>query len=124
MVFNGSADGCSTIHSRSHCNNGWTARDLAYLAGVMAPDRILVLPQIYNTAMAEQWGQISRTAVKDGHKPLRILGPLTETAACGADPYCPTMPSRNAWIHLWRALHLVHPNVKHSLPVQADLDVR
>jgi hypothetical protein len=124
FVFNGSADGCSNEHSRSVCNKGWTMHDLAYVAGGAAPERILVLPQIYNVPMAYQWALISRTAVLDGYEPLRIIGPLTETAACGSDPTCPTMPSRDAWLRLWRALHEVHPNLKHTLPVQTDLDVR
>ena len=124
LVFNGSADGCSDEHSRSVCNNGWTMHDLAYIAGGAAPSRILVLPQIYNAAMAYQWALISRTAVADGYKPLQIVGPLTETAACGSDPTCPTMPNRSAWLRLWRALHEVHPGGKHTLPVQTDLDVR
>jgi hypothetical protein len=123
FVFNGSADGCSPTRARARCNHGWNARVLAVLAGAAAPKRILALPQIYNPTMAAQWAQISRTARRDfGHR-LRILGPLTEQAACGRDPSCPSMPSRRAWLllhfHLRRAR--LHPG---SLPVQVDLDVR
>jgi hypothetical protein len=123
FVFNGSADGCSPRRARSRCNNGWTARQLADLAGGAAPRRIVAVPQIYNRAMAGQWAQISRTNRIVRHHPLRILGPLTEQAACGRDPNCPSMPNRRAW----RLLHL-HLRVvglrPRSLPVQVDLDVR
>lgn len=123
FIFNGSADGCSPRHPRSRCNHGWNARTLASLAGTVAPARIMALPQIYNPTMAAQWAQISRTAKLSRRRPLHILGPLTEQAACGRDPACPSMPSRRAWrllhFHLrWARLHPV------SLPVQVDLDVR
>lgn len=123
FVFNGSADGCSPDHPMSGCDRGWTMRDLAALAGAYAPSRILALPQIYNPDMAGQWAQISRTAARLNHRPLRIIGPLTETAACGHDATCPTMPSALAWRLLWRALHKAHLHPT-SLPGQVDLDVR
>ena len=123
FVFNGSADGCSPTRPRSHCNHGWRARQLARLAGAAAPSRILALPQIYNSAMAGQWAQISRTAKLNHRPPLRILGPLTEQAACGRDPSCPSMPSHRAW---WLLHHDLRRARVHSgsLPVQVDLDVR
>jgi hypothetical protein len=123
FVFNGSADGCSARHARSHCNHGWTARTLALLAGGAAPHRIVALPQIYNHAMAGQWAQISRTARLDRRHPLRILGPLTEQAACGRQRYCPSMPSRSAWRLLHHQLRIAGIPAR-TLPVQVDLDVR
>jgi hypothetical protein len=122
FVFNGSADACSWSASRSHCSNGWTARQLAWFAGVARPSRIVALPQIYNRAMAGQWAYIARTAILDGHQPLRIIGPLTENVACGSDPYCPTMSSPYAWSQLWSRLRRARVPVS-SLPVQVDLDV-
>jgi hypothetical protein len=123
FVFNGSADGCSPARVRSRCGHGWRAVQLAALAGGAAPKRILALPQVYNPTMAAQWAQISRTAKLLHRHPLRILGPLTEQAACGRDPSCPSMPSRRAWLLLNRQLRRarVHP---WTLPVQVDLDVR
>jgi hypothetical protein len=123
FVFNGSADGCSTRRAWSRCNHGWSARFLALLAGAAAPSRIIALPQIYNRAMAGQWAQISRTAKLDGRRPLRIVGPLTEQAACGRHRNCPSMSSRRAWVLLHRHLQAagVHLGV---LPMQVDLDVR
>jgi hypothetical protein len=123
FVFNGSADGCSRRRPGSRCAHRWSARVLARLAGAAAPSRIVALPQIYNSAMAGQWAQIARTAKLVHRKPLRILGPLTEQAACGRDPSCPSMPSPRAWRLLRAQLHhaRLHPV---SLPVQVDLDVR
>ena len=122
FVFNGSADGCSWTHPFSHCSRGWTARTLARLAGVAAPKRILVLPQIYNRRMAGQWAQISRTANRLHHHELHIVGPLTEQRACGHNPACPSMPSHSAWWLLHHKLHAVGLQPR-SLPVQVDLDV-
>jgi len=92
------------------------------LAGGMAPDRILVLPQIYNTTMAAQWARISRTAVRSGYPGLRIVGPLTENRACAGDPYCPTMSSQLAFRRL--ISHLRYAGLpQRYLRVQVDLDV-
>lgn len=125
FIFNGSADGCSDSVPNSGCVGGWSAQDLAYLAGAAAPGRIEALPQVYNTTMAAQWAQISRTALLVYRHPLTFAGPLTETAACGGDPQCVTMPSAAAWAWLWRSLFLAGPPVRQSsLPVQVDLDVQ
>lgn len=123
LVFNGSADGCSPARPFAGCNRGWTMRDLAWVAGVAAPGRMTVLPQIYNRTMARQWAQIARTAATQG-RPLRILGPLTETAACRGIPACPTMPSAAAWRVLWGSLNGHAETRTGTLPVQTDLDVR
>lgn len=123
LLFNGSADGCSTIEMASGCNGGWTAKNLAWFAGLVAPNRILVMPQIYNHAMAAQWAQIAKTAVVYGHRRLQFVGPLTETAACGGDPACPTMPSSTAWLALWHGLRSSSLTRVASLPAQTDLDI-
>jgi hypothetical protein len=124
LLYNGSADGCSTVKLASACNNGWTSADIARLAGLSAPSRIAVLPQIYNPTMAAQWAQIDRTAIAIGHRALRFEGPLTENAACGSDPSCPTMPSAAAWGALWAELRRNRATAVGSLPAQTDLDVR
>jgi outer membrane biosynthesis protein TonB len=122
LVFNGSADGCSTGGS-VRCANGWTTVDLAFLAGAMAPGRILALPQIYNYTMAAQWAHIAQTAVRHSRVKLQIVGPLTENAACGRDPYCPTMPTWHAWSHL--QYHLLRAGLPgRTPPIAVDLDVR
>jgi hypothetical protein len=124
LFYNGSADGCSTVKLASGCNNGWSSADIARLAGLTAPGRIAVLPQIYNTTMAGQWAQIDRTAIAIGGHALRFEGPLTENAACGSDPTCPTMPSAAAWGALWTELRRNRSTAVGSLPAQTDLDVR
>ncbi|MDT4947633.1 MAG: hypothetical protein QOJ37_228 [Pseudonocardiales bacterium] len=122
LVFNGSADGCSPSSTFSGCNNGWTARDLAWF-GIVAPSRVDFLPQIYNPTMAEQWAQISSTAVRSGRRALNFVGPLTESQACHGAPACPTMPSGSAWSALWRTLTGVRLQPR-TLPVQIDLNVK
>jgi hypothetical protein len=123
FVFNGSADGCSAEHTLSDCNSGWSSRDIVRFAGVMAPERTLVLPQVYNDTMAAQWSQLARAAVAAGHRPLQIVGPLTENQACAGDPSCPTMPSWQAYRRLMAGLRRMHV-APASLPYQVDLDVR
>jgi hypothetical protein len=121
FVFNGSADGCSWRASHSHCAGGWTSNDLVQLAAFAAPQRTIVLPQVYNDEMAGQWGMLA-AAARHAHQPMHIVGPLTENRACGRDPYCPTMPSRGARTHLWASLHYTRAGIS-ALPVQVDLDV-
>lgn len=121
LIFNGSADGCSPASPFSRCAHGWTAGDLAWVAGAAAPRRISALPQVYNYTMADQWAMISLTAVRDGHRALRFHGPLTENAACRGEKNCPTMGSLRAWRALRNSLSLLGPV---SLPARTDLDVR
>jgi hypothetical protein len=122
FVFNGSADGCGARPLPWVCNGGWSTGDLAWFAGSRDPARITALPQIYNSTMAAQWASIARTAFVEMHRPLHILGPLTENVACGSDPSCPTMPSSWAWAALWQRLHVARVPTS-SLPMQVDLDV-
>ena len=123
LLDNGSADGCSAIVAFSRCGGGWSARDIAWFAGMAAPGRILVLPQIYNPTMAGQWAQISRTA-RLSHRPApHIVGVLTENAACAGDPTCPTMDGRQAWLALRRRLRQ-NGATPANAPALVDLDVR
>jgi hypothetical protein len=120
LIFNGSADGCSPVQPGSRCAHGWTARDLAWVAGAASPRRISALPQVYNYTMADQWAMISLTALRDGNRALRFHGPLTENAACRGEKNCPTMGSLAAWQALRNSLSLLGPV---SLPARTDLDV-
>jgi hypothetical protein len=124
LIYNGSADGCSWRQISSRCNDGWRSADVARLAGALAPDRITVLPQIYNGWQAQQWARISHEAANLSHRPLTFAGPLTETAACGHDPTCPTMRSGFARQVLARALASDHFTRVAWLPAGTDLDVR
>lgn len=123
LVFNGSADGCSPTYPDSRCQHGWTARDLAWMAGVAAPKRITALPQIYNTTMAQQWAMISLTAAQDGSGALHFHGPLTENGACRGKKHCPTMNSGAAWRALWDSLRISPAIAPKMLPTRSDLDV-
>ena len=120
LIFNGSADGCSPVQPGSRCAHGWTARDLAWVAGAASPRRISALPQVYNYTMADQWAMISLTARHDGNGALHFHGPLTENAACRGEKNCPTMGSLAAWQALRNSLSLLGPV---SLPARTDLDV-
>ena len=123
LLDNGSADGCSARVAFSRCGHGWSARDVAWFAGTSAPGRILVLPQIYNSTMAGQWAQIARTA-RLSHRPVpHVIGVLTENAACGGDPNCPTMNSRAAWLTLCQSLLRVRAAPR-DMSAIVDLDVR
>lgn len=121
FVYNGSADGCSVRQPHSHCGGGWRSQDVVALAAGMAPNRTTVLPQIYNTAMARQWAQLARAAAV-GHHPMHIAGPLTENRACGGDPSCPTMSTRQATILLRADLRGVHLPAG-GVQTEVDLDI-
>ena len=121
LVFNGSADGCSAIEPGSRCIRGWTAADLAWVAGRAAPERVSALPQVYNVTMAQQWAMISLTAIQDGSRPLHFRGPLTENAACRGEKHCPTMGSTAAWQALSVSLRAIGTVL---LPARTDLDVQ
>ena len=121
LVFNGSADGCSAIEPGSRCIRGWTAADLAWVAGLAAPKRVSALPQVYNVTMAQQWAMISLTAIQDGSRPLHFRGPLTENAACRGEKHCPTMGSTAAWQALSASLRSIGTAL---LPARTDLDVQ
>ena len=122
LIFNGSADGCSTTAVKSRCAHGWTAAALASLAGAWT-SRITALPQIYNPAMASQWALISMTGVRYGGRPLRFWGPLTENAACIGQPDCPTMRTALARWLLWNALRTFHVPGRRVPVLASDLDV-
>jgi hypothetical protein len=123
FVFNGSADGCSWTTTNAGCNNGWTMRNLQWLAGGADPIRIINLPQIYNTTMAAQWRYISLTGVYNGQPRLTFGGPLTEYTACRQDGSCGSLRAQDAWNALWRQLN-AQPQLKpRTLPYSTDLRI-
>jgi hypothetical protein len=123
FVFNGSADGCSWTTPGRSCNNGWTMSGLYSLAAGAAPSRILNLPQIYNTTMAEQWRYISLTGVNAGYPRVRFGGPLTEWTACQQAGSCGSLTGNNAWNILWNQLN-AEPSLRiSSLPYSTDLRI-
>jgi hypothetical protein len=118
FVFNGSADGCPT-GSGSRCNNGWTTGTLHWLAGGAAPARVLSLPQIYNTAMPQQWRVISAA----GSSKLRFGGPLTEYTACQQARSCYSASNVSAWRMLHDALAANPFTAQTVLPYGTDLRI-
>jgi hypothetical protein len=124
LIYNGSADGCSTRNARALCAGGWRATDVASVAGASAPGRISVLPQIYNNVQAKQWALISHASVNLSRHRLNFAGVLTENAACGRDANCPTMPLRWAQRALFNALHADPITRVQHWPAGTDLDVR
>jgi hypothetical protein len=121
-VFNGSADGCSTSGPGGRCNNGWSQADLQWVGGGAAPTRSLALPQIYNSAMALQWRNISWTGVTSRLAALRFAGPLTEWTAC-SQAGCSSISNIPAWQLLWQALSSVAVTRQSELSYGTDLRI-
>ncbi|MEO9139774.1 MAG: hypothetical protein ABI345_11985 [Jatrophihabitans sp.] len=115
LIYNGSADGCSTVYGTvgAVCNNGWTQAQ--YYQLTHNGTRIRALPQIYYTAQATQWANIDAT----GGKGMTFAGSLTQFGvACGAD--CAMSPSAG-WAALYHALSTIVATP--DLPAVVDLRV-
>jgi hypothetical protein len=84
-----SADGCPTDGSTETCANGWTVADV-YQVATGAAGTVVALPQIYRTdgTQARQWATISRWGAQNGGGPLRIVGVLSQQAACRQQSGC------------------------------------
>jgi hypothetical protein len=123
FVFNGSADGCAWTATGRGCNNGWTMSGLFHLAGGASAIRIINLPQIYNTTMAEQWRYISLTGVLAGHPKINFGGALTEYTACRQASGCGSLTATTAWKTMWSQLN-AEPKLRlKSLPYSTDLRI-
>jgi hypothetical protein len=123
FVFTGSADGCSWTMPNGRCNNGWTMRNLYHLAGGASPIRIINLPQIYNTTMAQQWRYISLTGVDNKLPRIDFGGALTEWTACKQAHSCGSLTGNNAWTQMWRQLRAEPKLRPSSLPYSTDLRI-
>jgi hypothetical protein len=124
FIFMGSADGCSWTAINGSCNNGWTAAQMYQMAAGMAPTRILAIPQIYNTTMAQQWKYISLTGAVAGKPKVNIVGALTEHTACQqAGGTCFSLTAGAAWTALWNALRSDARTSVSSLPYSTDLRI-
>jgi hypothetical protein len=76
-VNTASADGCpQTSHGNGGCNNGWNQYDVWYLAYGYGP--ATVSPQIYYSAQASQWYQLSLYGANSQSKAIHFLGVLDE----------------------------------------------
>lgn len=126
-VFLGSADGCpATGAAGGTCQYGWTASQYYRLAHGLAPTQMFALPQIYVTAMAQQWKGIDLTGAAGADR-ITFLGPLTEYAACqqpgsgcGDSGYLTPAAARSA---LAAALASVAATSQQRLPVSTDLRI-
>jgi hypothetical protein len=124
FVFNGSADGCSTILAGKTCNDGWTEADLYSLAAGAAPSRIIAAPQVYNSEMAAQWKYISLTGTLAGQPKISFGGPLTEFNACApANEPCTSITPTMAWNLLWNEINSDPATAQPSLPWATDLEI-
>lgn len=123
FVFTGSADGCSPSSPGRSCNNGWTMSGLYYLAAGAYPVRMINLPQVYNTTMAQQWRYISLTGVDAGRPRINFGGALTEWTACQQAGSCGSLTGNNAWTAMWSQLR-ADPTLRPStLPYSTDLRI-
>jgi hypothetical protein len=123
FVFNGSADGCSTIRTVSACNNGWSMTALQWLSGGASPTRISSLPQIYNAAMPLQWKFISLTGIQLGKPRVNFSGPLTEYTACSQARSCGSLSNVVAWQQLWSAISSTVATRQAAMPHGTDLRI-
>lgn len=123
FVFNGSADGCAWSVPNRTCNNGWTMSGLYWLAGGIAPGRVINLPQVYNSTMSAQWKWISLTGIVNGHPRITFGGVLTEYTACAQAGSCGSMTGQTAWSVMWSNLQS-DPRLRvGSLPYATDLRI-
>ena len=81
----GAAEGCPPFGS---CNNGWTQDNLWFVSWGAVPS--LPLPEIYNSANAKQWQNLSLFGFQHHNQSVIILGALTEQGACTQYPNDPT----------------------------------
>ena len=123
FVFTGSADGCSWYGPDGSCNNGWTMRGMYFLAGGASPLRMVNLPQIYNTTMAQQWRYISLTGVNADRPRLNFGGALTEWTACRQAGTCGSLTAVTAWRTMWSQLRAEPKLRPRSLPYSTDLRI-
>jgi hypothetical protein len=66
----------------------WSARQAWYVAGGIRHTK--ALPEIYNSAMAQEWAELARIARRRYHQPLRFAGVMTQgtpSCACGLRPH-------------------------------------
>jgi hypothetical protein len=85
----GSADGCPSDASTEACSRGWTVGDVFHIS-TGAGANVVALPQIYRTdgIQARQWAAISAWGVRSGAGPLRVVGALSQRAACRQQSGC------------------------------------
>lgn len=95
----GSAGGCPEYSaSNGPCNDGWTQDDVYYVSWGTNPS--FALPEIYNSAMANEWAMISLYGAQTYGYKIDFDGPLDEY-----DLDSSTNSPSDAWNQLWTALN-------------------
>ena len=129
LIETGSADGCPTtlgaVNSKCQAvsidagptSQTWTQANYYSLAHGLAPNRIQVLPQIYNPALAAQWANIDRTGATTGDH-IGFIGSLTEAATSGSG----SQAIDQGWAQLFQQLS-TSSLTSQSLPYAVDLGV-
>jgi hypothetical protein len=79
LAFTPSADGCPTSGDNG-CSNGWNPQLMATLMWGVDADAA-VMPQIYRSKMAQQWGRIA-TVGRDVGLTVVFAGALSQQGAC------------------------------------------
>jgi len=89
LIAAGSADGCPADANTVSCAHGWTVADVFHVS-TGAATTVVALPQIYRTdgIQARQWAAISAWGVRSGAGPLRVVGALSQHAACRQQSGC------------------------------------
>ncbi len=123
----GDAAGCTTSTSYDgktnlSCNNGWKMNDVWYVS--YGADPALVIPEIYNNAMAQQWKNIKKYACVGLDSYMHIGGTLTQKGACEQNPDDPTCsgtytPSAG-WTALYNKLNS-DPDTEQTLKYSTDI---
>lgn len=118
LIFNGSADGCSSTFGepRGACAYGWTQAQLFALAH--NGTRIQALPQVYDRYQAAQWANIDAT----GGGGLVFAGSLTEFQACPVTTK--SCPASYRPAEGWTALQHAISTVVRSPRIPAATDLR
>jgi hypothetical protein len=109
LIDYGDAGGCPPYGS---CNNGWTQLGVWTKSWGAKPSE--PMPEIYNTAQAQEWAQISQYSTNTQGMPMFFEGPLDENDLDGS-----TLTPRGAWNALWNNLNSagVSPQMTYSAQI-------
>jgi hypothetical protein len=128
MYNYGDAAGCrwsGTTATAGGCNNGWTQRDVYYVAWGAAP--AYAVPEIYatNGVNAKQWQQVSKWGTLNGGSRIWFSGSLTQAGACASGGCSGVDNSPSAgWTYLVNACAVDSATTLSSLRFAADIKAR
>jgi hypothetical protein len=100
----GDAAGCPPFGT---CNNAWRQEDVWFVSWGAPP--AWPLPEIYNSAMAQQWQQLSLYGYTQHGARMTIKGAMTQYGACQMTPGCPgagtDFTPQQGWTELWKRIN-------------------